>query len=183
MDAMPLIDRLLHATAAFRQRHAARREIAGSAAVNEQPLTDLAFARELKKLRYVDDGRFIVAALRTCFEDWATKYAAAGGLHDRARVLRVLADSFRDTETTIRTLVEIEEERTRGATAARRDKDTVGVEARHAAIRAVLAERGWSRSTPSLPKQVRFELAARGVCTSSRTVERDLKAIFDTSSL
>jgi hypothetical protein len=189
VDAKPLIDRLLHASAAFRQRPAARRETADSAAVDEQSLTDLAFARELKKLRYVENGRFIVAALRTFFDDWATKYAAAGGLygiarlHDRARVLRMLADSFRDAETTIRTFVEIEEERTRGATAAKRDKDAVGVEARHAAIRAILAEKGWRRSTPSLPKQVSSELAARGVRASPRTVERDLKAIFDTSSL
>ncbi len=57
-----------------------RRETAGSPDVDEQPLADLAFARELKKLRYVDHGSLIVAALRTRFEDWATKYEAAGSL-------------------------------------------------------------------------------------------------------
>jgi hypothetical protein len=73
MDAKPLINRLSQASVAFRERYAIR-----GPAVDEQPLTDLAFARELKKLRYVENGRFIVAALRTRFEDWATKYEAAG---------------------------------------------------------------------------------------------------------
>jgi hypothetical protein len=189
MDAKPLIDRLLHATAAFRQRPAVPRELAGTTAVDEQPLADLAFARELKRLRYVEDGYFIVAALRTRFEDWATKYEAAGSLHgigclhDRAKVLRMIADSFQDAETTIRTFVEIEQERTREATAAKRDKNAIDTEARRGAIKAILAEKGWWRSTPSLPKRVWSELAARRVHTSPRTVERDLKAIFDTSSL
>jgi len=111
VDAKPLIDRLLHASAAFRQRHAARRETAGGPAVDEQPLADLAFVRELKKLRYVEDGRFIVAALRTFFDDRATKYEAAGGLygiaclHDGARALRMIADSLpgrRDDDQNVR---------------------------------------------------------------------------------
>jgi hypothetical protein len=157
--------------------------------VDEPTLADLAFARELKKLRYVEDGCLIVATLRTRFEDWASKYEAAGALygitrlHDRARVLGMMADSFQDVETTIRTFVEIEQERTRGATAAKRDKNAVNREARHGAIKAILADKGWSRSTPSLPKRVWSELARRGVRASQRTVERDLKAIFDTSSL
>jgi hypothetical protein len=189
MDAKPLIDRLLHATAALRRRHAARPETAGSPVVDEQPLADLAFARELKNLRYVEGGRFIVAALRTRFEGWATMYEAAGSLngitclHNRAQMLRMIADSFQDAETTIRTFVEIEQERTQRATAAKRDKDAIETETRHGAIKSILAEKGWWRSTPSLPKRVWSELAARGVRVSARTVERDLRAIFDTSSL
>ena len=125
MDAKPLIDRLLLATAASRQRDAARQ---GSPDVDEQSLGNLAFARELKKLHYVEPGCLIVAALWTRFEDWGTKYEAAGSshgiacLHDRAKVLRAIADSFQDAGTTIRTFVEIEEERTRGATAAKQTR-------------------------------------------------------------
>jgi hypothetical protein len=128
VGAKPLIDRLLHATAASPQRDAAHRETAGNPSVDEHPLADLAFARELKKRRYVEHGRLVVVALRTRFEDWATRYEAAGGLHgiaclhDRAKVLRMIADSFQDADTTIRTLVEIEKERTRGATAAKKQE-------------------------------------------------------------
>jgi hypothetical protein len=198
MDAKPLIDRLLHATAASRQRDAARRATAGSTDVDEQPLADLAFARELKKLRYVEDGRFIVAALRTRFEDWATKYEAAGNLHgiaclhDRAKVLRMIADSFQDAGTTIRTFVEIEQERTRGATAAKQNKNAIDTKARHAAIMAVCAQKGWrldeSGIADALATEIKNESRFKGkdgkplFSVSRRTIARDLQTLLATTT-
>ena len=73
-----MIDRLLQATAAFRQRHATHQVIAGNPAMDEAPLTDLAFAQALKKLRYVEGGRFIIGEMRTLFDDRAEKYDKAG---------------------------------------------------------------------------------------------------------
>lgn len=194
MDTKPLIDRLLHATAVSRQHHAARRETAGSPHVDEQPLEDLTFARELKKLRYVEDGRFIVTALRTRFEDWATKYEAVFGLykiaclHDRAKVLRIIADSFQDAGTTIRTFVDIEQERTRGATAAKQNKNAIDTKARHAAIMAVCAQKGWRLDEPgiadALATEIKSDSRFKGkdgkpfFSVSRRTIDRDLQTLF-----
>ena len=66
-----MIDRLLQATVAFRQRHATHGVIAGDPAVDEAPLTDLALAQALKKLRYVEGGRFIIGEMRIFFDDRA----------------------------------------------------------------------------------------------------------------
>ena len=110
VSAKPMIDRLLQATAAFRQRHATHQVIAGNPAVDEAPLTDLAFAQALKKLRYVEGGRFIIGKMRIFFDDRAEKYDKAGD-KDKAKALRMIANSLRETETTIKTFVEIEQER------------------------------------------------------------------------
>jgi hypothetical protein len=193
MDAKPLIDRLLHATAP-RQRNAARLETAGSPDVDEQPLADLAFARELKTFRYVEEGRSIVAELRTRFADWATKYEAAGSLHgiacfhDRAKILRMIADSFRDTETTIRTFVEIEQERTREATVAKRKKNAIDADARHTAIMAVCAQKGWRLDEPGIADALATEIKNDSrfkrkdgkplFSVSRRTIDRDLRTLL-----
>jgi hypothetical protein len=177
-----MVDRLVQATAAFRQRHATHRVIAGNPAVDEAPLTDLAFAQALKKLRYVEGGRFIIGEMRIFFDDRAEKYDTAGD-KDKAKALRMIANSLRDAETTIKTFVEIEQERTQGATAAKRHANAVDVDARRWAIKAILVENGWGRATPSLAKQVWPELVTRGFPVSQSTTERDLKAIFVTTSL
>jgi hypothetical protein len=177
-----MIDRLLQATAAFRQRHATHAVIAGKPAVDEAPLTDLAFAQALKKLRYVESGRFIIGELRVFFDDRAEKYSTAGD-QEKAKVLREIANNLRETETTIKTFAEIEQQRTQGATAEKKRTNTVDAEARRWAIKAILVENGWGRSTSSLAKQVWPELVTRGFSVSPRTTERDLKAIFDTTSL
>jgi hypothetical protein len=195
MDAKPLIDRLLHATAALRQRHAAP---AGSPDADEQPPTDLAFARKLKERRYVEGGLLIVAALRTRLGDWAMKYEAEGSLHgiaclhDRAKVVRMIADSFRDTETTIRTYVEIEQERTRQATAAKQKKNAIDTKARHAAIMTICAQRGWGLDEPgiadALATEIKNDSRFKGkdgkplFSVSRRTIDRDLRTLLATTT-
>ena len=67
----PLMARLLQLSEDFRNRYAK------AEAVDERPLSDLDFARELKKRNRVDDGRSMVASLEQCFLRGALKYEAA----------------------------------------------------------------------------------------------------------
>jgi hypothetical protein len=123
----PLTARLLQVTEDF------RRSYAKTETVGERPLSDLDFARELKKRDGVDDGHFMVASLRQCFLGGALKYEAAFAVYGipflqvRANQMRMFANSFRDAETTIRTLVQIEQERTRDAIAGRQAKIAAGL--------------------------------------------------------
>jgi hypothetical protein len=180
MDKKPLIDRLEQAITDWRQRHATH-----GPAPDEQPLTELEFAREIKKRGRVEDGQSMVGSLATFFHDWATKYESAFAVYGipllqiRTNQLRVLANGFQDAATTIRTYIQIEQERTQEAI----KKKQTTVTDRQAIIKTILIEKQWGRFTPSLPKQVWSELKARGVTVSPRTIYRDLEAFFDTSSL
>ena len=130
-------------------------------------MSDLDFARELKKRNRVDDGRSMVASLEQCFLRGALKYEEQRSpstefrfLQARANQMCMFANSFRDTKTTIRTLLQIEQERTQDAIAARQAK----TDARRAAILGLCKENGWrpdmyalaGRLTKRLVKDRRF---------------------------
>jgi hypothetical protein len=152
----PLIDRLLQISNNFRGRHAKM------ASADEEPLiTPLDAARELKKLRRVDDGLAIIAHSQKFFLEWATKYDSAFAVYGipllqaRANLMRMFASSFRDDETAIRTLVQIEHERTQDATAARQAK----TEARREAVLMLCQENGWRLDMYGLAARLRTRLA------------------------
>jgi hypothetical protein len=184
----PLTARLLQVTEDF------RRSYAKTETVGERPLSDLDFARELKKRDGVDDGHFMVASLRQCFLGGALKYEAAFAVYGipflqvRANQMRMFANSFRDAETTIRTLVQIEQERTRDAIAGRQAK----IEARRTAILGLCKENGWpldmcalaGRLTKRLEKDHRFrdKDGKLRFPVSRRSITDDLTFLATTSS-
>jgi hypothetical protein len=175
----PLIDRLLQISNDFRHRHAKMKS------AEEEPLiTPLDAARELKKLRRIDDGLANIAHMQKFFLEWATKYDSAFAVYGipllpaRANLMRMFANSFRDDETAIRTVVQIEQERTETATSRRQQKTAAVIETRRNQIKGICDEKGWNSETQSLPKQVWHELKGMGVRVSQSTVERDLKNLF-----
>jgi hypothetical protein len=151
----PLMARLLQLSEDFRNRYAK------AEAVDERPLSDLDFARELKKRNRVDDGRSMVASLEQCFLRGALKYEAAFAVYGipflqaRANQMCMFANSFRDTKTTIRTLLQIEQERMQDAIAGRQAK----IEARRAAILGLCKENGWPLNTYALAGRLMKRLA------------------------
>jgi hypothetical protein len=174
----PLMACLLQVTEDFRRRYAK------TETVDSRPLSDLDFARELKKRDGVDDGLFMVESLRQSFLSLALKYEAAFDffgiplLQARAHMLRMLTNSFGDAQTVIRTLAQIEQERTQKATSERKRAAAPGIEARRKTIADICEEKGWNRSTRGLLKKVLQKLDEKGQLISKNTVDADLKAIF-----
>jgi hypothetical protein len=170
--------RLILAAQNFRRRHCK------TDGLDEAEMTPLDFARNLIKLRRLEEGQTIIAHMHKFFLEWATKYDSAFAVYGipflqaRANLMRAFANSFRDDETAIRTLVQIEQERTKTATSRRRQKAAARIETRLSLIKKICGDEGWNSETQSLSKQVWHELKGRGVHVSPSTVERDLKNLF-----
>jgi hypothetical protein len=67
---------------------------------------------------------------------------------------------------------------TRDATSAKQKIAADRVDTRRNKIRDICSEKGWSRSTRGLLKQVLHELDARGLAASKNTIYADLRMIF-----
>ncbi len=89
-----------------------------------------------------------------------------GAAHDR--------DSSQDAGTTIRTFVEIEQERTRGATAAKQNQNAIDTKARHAAIMLATEIKNNSRFKGKDGKPL--------FSVSRRTIARDLQTLLATTT-
>jgi hypothetical protein len=170
--------RLMLAAHDFRRRHGK------TDGIDEAAMTPLDVARKLKKLRRVEEGQTIIAHMQKFFLEWAIKYDSAFAVYGipllqaRANLMRMFANSFRDDETAIRTLVQIEQEHTKTATSERQQKASAVIKTRLNQIKEICDEKGWNSETQSLPKQVWHELKGMGVHVSPSTVERDLKNLF-----
>jgi hypothetical protein len=155
----PLITRLLQVAEDFQRRHGKAERL------EEAPMTPRDVARELKKLRHVDEGLAIIAGMHEFFLGWAAKFDSAFTVYGipllkvRSNEMRMLADSIRDDQTAIRTLVQIGQERTRKAAIASRTKATAGVADRRAEIADLCKENHWSFDAYALAARLEKRLA------------------------